>query len=828
MSTFVLPRNEKNNPMSSNRHNLIIETINNAARIGQERNLLHLLSSGHKENGRYTIIEGKKLLEFGGYSYLNLSRHPKLIEAFCNTAREHGIQFPMSRALCSIEHYSILEGLLEKIFGCPNTVFPSTTAAHQAAIPTIIGNNDIVIIDENAHASIYSTILTLYHRGIKVIPIRHSNMNILEDYIKKYQGKAARIWYMCDSIYSMMGDYAPLADIQQLINKYKTLNLYIDDAHGMSITGKFGKGYALSNLELHDRMIMITSLNKTFTGTGGVVATSNKSYHELARNCAGTFIFSSPLNIPNLGLNIASAELHLNGEIERLQASLNGKINAARHNFKMRGLPEVSSNDSPIFFIATGLPKICFNLFERLKNDGIFTGICLFPAVSPKCTGLRICITNALEYKDIVYLTERLSHHLPLIFEDENYDPFLLNKAFKKNLIKKQVDFKLKANYSLGYYQYDTIQEINIEEWNGIFGSRGSFDWKGLEFLENTFCNHPEKENNWELKYIIIRAPEGSIIFASFFTITYCKDDLFSDKLTSMQAEESRKSDPYYLCSKAVIMGSPLTCGNHLYLNRKSELWCNALELALRQVSLIADKVGATTIVLRDFAETDLNLKNILINEGYFELQAANSHILSKQEWESDIEFVNGLDSKKSRHHVRRNHLEFKDEYKVNISNKANSSTVKKWFNLYKNVKERSFDINTFDLTYEIIFEMSNSERWDVIELISIKSSLTVGVLWCYKGINTYNPLIIGMDYSDGNSATIYKQMCYRLTEQARNIGVDTTYLGYGADLEKKRIGASSQSTLCFIQINDSYSLKILEMLAKSTGRLNEDSPLVH
>src|SRR6185436_14972501 len=118
-------------------------------------------------------------------------------------------------------------------------------------------------------------------------------------------------WYMADGVYSMYGDYAPLKDIMQLLYNHEQLHLYVDDAHGMSWAGKNGAGFAKTILPRHERMFLVTSLNKAFAAGGGCLVYPNDDWKRKVRNCGSTMIFSGPVQPPLLGAAIASAQIHL-------------------------------------------------------------------------------------------------------------------------------------------------------------------------------------------------------------------------------------------------------------------------------------------------------------------------------------------------------------------------------------------------------------------------------------------------------------------------------------------------------------------------------------
>ena len=117
----------------------------------------------------------------------------------------------------------------------------------------------------------------------------------------------------------MHGDVAPLGDLQQLAARYEQLHLYLDDAHGVSWSGRHGRGYVLGNGRIPPRTVIAASLSKGFAGGGGALIFPDKETARLVRTCGGPLIFSGPLQPALLGANIASARIHLSPEIERRQ-----------------------------------------------------------------------------------------------------------------------------------------------------------------------------------------------------------------------------------------------------------------------------------------------------------------------------------------------------------------------------------------------------------------------------------------------------------------------------------------------------------------------------
>jgi len=271
---------------------------------------------------------------------------------------------------------------------------------------------------------------------------------------------------MADGIYSMFGDECPIEDLYSLMDKYEQLHLYVDDAHGLSWTGKNGSGFILSKVKLHERMILTSSLHKAFGSVGGLIICPNETIANKIRTCGNTLTFSGPINPPMLGACIASAKIHLSDEIYTLQKKLKqriDKLNALAIKYK---LPFPVHSNSPIAFVGMGQPNLGYNMVKRLMDEGFYTNLAIFPAVPIKKTGLRICTTLHQTDDDIEQLMGAISYHLPKAIEEENSSRNKILKAFDLPLEEEQKVIAKENNFKI--CQYETITDVPKEEWDSV------------------------------------------------------------------------------------------------------------------------------------------------------------------------------------------------------------------------------------------------------------------------------------------------------------------------------------------------------------------------
>lgn len=361
------------------------------------------------------VIKGKDLLSFAFCNYLGLNHDARLKQGAIEKLIQHGTFTSSSRTFLHLDLIEQAEARVGAIFEKPVIIVPKTTLGHFAAMPMLIGAKDAVILDQQVHATIRLATDSLRANGIKVSTIRHSRMDLLQARIEELSSQAERIWYMIDGVFSMFGDDAPLADILRLMDQYPQLHLYADDAHGMSWAGKNGRGRLLAQMDYHPRLFMLTSLNKGFGADGGVLVCPDEATRDNIIYGGSTVIFTGPVSPPALGSIMASADIHLSGEINSLQQELQQRIQFFNNMANALELPLVAENDTPIFYIGVGKPEVGFDLCQAMMAKGFYLGLALYPAVSLNNTGLRATITLRHSQQDIEAMLDTLARLLPRI-----------------------------------------------------------------------------------------------------------------------------------------------------------------------------------------------------------------------------------------------------------------------------------------------------------------------------------------------------------------------------------------------------------------------------
>jgi 7-keto-8-aminopelargonate synthetase-like enzyme len=219
-------------------------------------------------DGRTIALDGRSLLNFGSCSYLGLELDVRMRDGVCAAVQRYGTQFSSSRSYLSVAPYAELEARLEEMFGRHVLVAPSTTLGHLAALPVLVGSADAVVLDQQVHHSVRMAANQLRVQGTRVEVIRHNRLDRLERAIERLAPQHRRVWYLADGVYSMYADLAPFDELRAMLDRHETLHLYLDDSHGVGWAGRHGRGLALEALRMHERLVVVASLNKSFAACG--------------------------------------------------------------------------------------------------------------------------------------------------------------------------------------------------------------------------------------------------------------------------------------------------------------------------------------------------------------------------------------------------------------------------------------------------------------------------------------------------------------------------------------------------------------------------------
>jgi 7-keto-8-aminopelargonate synthetase-like enzyme len=803
---------------------------------GVRRGMLHNVAEDERLDGRTITLRGRSLVNFGSCSYLGLETHPAMRAGVIDAVERYGTQFSSSRAFLSAPAYAAAERALTALFGRETILTPSTTLGHLAALPTVVESNDVLLLDHQVHHSVQTAAKLVQSQGTRVELIPHNDLRTLQRRLDEYRRAHRRVWYAADGLYSMYADFAPIEELNELVAANDNLWLYIDDAHAFSWMGRHGRGYALENLSplALSRSVVAGSLNKSFAAAGGAITFPDAETRRQVFTVGGPLIFSGPVQPPMLGAVLASAGLHLSEEVVARQVRLTELIRLFNRLATENGLPVVSPSEAPIRCVGAGRPEVAYNLTGRLRDAGFFVDTATFPAVAAKRSGARIALTAHHTDDDIVNLVEALTEALPKALADEGDDLTTLKRAFSRQLAGRSVALRPPAAHvpvprhadvpaELRLEHHTTIDAIDREEWDAMLGDRGAFDWQGLRALEDAFAGDAaaEPEHRWAFHYWIVRDPAGHRpVAATFFTTAMWKDDMLAAPHVSIEVERRRADDPYYLTSTMVGMGSLLSEGDHLYLDRTAD-WRSALRLILAAARTEEDRTGAAAVVLRDLPDGDAELHEVLLGEGFARVPVFDTWTRTI-DFADDDEFLAGL-SKKARYHQRTNVLAWESQYRVTAYAGGTAEAAAlcpaqrdHLYRLYRDVHARNIELNVFPLPRRVLDAVLSRPGWELVTL-SLHDGGDQPVAFALQHVGTEHvqPLFVGLDYRYVASHRSYQQTLWQAVRSAQRHGARRVLFGMSADLQKARFGASRERRWVYLQSTDGFHLDVLNQLTE-------------
>ncbi|HEY9227092.1 MAG TPA: aminotransferase class I/II-fold pyridoxal phosphate-dependent enzyme, partial [Gemmatimonadaceae bacterium] len=232
-------------------------------------------------NRRGAVVETDRgpAVDFSSNDYLGLASDPRLAEAAARAMRDHGVGSGAARLISgnNVEHEA-LESEIAEFFGAERALtFSSGYAANVGAISALVGRDDVVFSDALNHASVIDG-CRLSRATLHVYP--HRDVDDLARLLARHRKTARRALIVSDGLFSMDGDFAPMAEIVGLAKRFDAWT-YIDDAHAIGVMGDDGKGTA-SAANLHGQIdVTVGTLGKSFGAAGAFVYGSATLAHYL-------------------------------------------------------------------------------------------------------------------------------------------------------------------------------------------------------------------------------------------------------------------------------------------------------------------------------------------------------------------------------------------------------------------------------------------------------------------------------------------------------------------------------------------------------------------
>jgi 8-amino-7-oxononanoate synthase len=368
-----------------------------------------------KEKGNYRTIKylkpisethitynGREYLNLCSNSYLSLHAHPEVVEAAKQAADEYGAGICSSRSVSgSIDLYEILEKEIAAYKGYRRgLIFSNGYMANIGIISTLTHEGDVIFSDELNHSSLIDSMRL--SRAKKVI-YKHRDVEDLERKIKNEHVKG-KMFIVTETVFSMDGDIAPLADLRKLKDKYEVY-IIVDDAHGTGVFGEKGIGVEELSGLCGDNDIHMATFGKSL-GSFGAFVLSDEVIIDFLINRARTFMYTTALPPPALGA--ARAALKLVRESSFFKDDLWNKIDYLRDGLEKAGF-NLQDSFGPIVPIIVGEDKPTVEMQEELLERGLFLQAIRPPTVPSGTSRLRFTVVRGLTKEDMDYTIDALT-----------------------------------------------------------------------------------------------------------------------------------------------------------------------------------------------------------------------------------------------------------------------------------------------------------------------------------------------------------------------------------------------------------------------------------
>lgn len=345
--------------------------------------------------GAWLMVDGKRVLNFCSNNYLGLANHPQMVRAAQEILNVYGVGPAAVRTIAgTLELHLELERRLAHFKNVEAAItFQSGFMANLAAIPALVGKEDVIYSDELNHASIIDACRL---SGATIVRYAHNDPNALEDAIRENKSKYRRGLAVTDGVFSMDGDIAPLDQLYEVTSRYEVM-LMVDDAHGEGVLGRGGRGI-VDHFDLHGKVdVEVGTFSKAFGVVGGAVAGSPLIV-EWLRQRGRPFLFSSAATPADVAACIAALDILENSTelVDKLWA------NAKYFKSEMRRMGfDTGQSVTPITPIMLGEAPLAQQFSRELFEEGVFAMALGFPTVPRGKARIRVMISASHSQEDL-------------------------------------------------------------------------------------------------------------------------------------------------------------------------------------------------------------------------------------------------------------------------------------------------------------------------------------------------------------------------------------------------------------------------------------------
>ena len=338
------------------------------------------------KQGTEVEMEGQNVLMFGSNAYTGLTGDDRVINAGIEAMKKYGSGCAGSRFLNgTLDIHVQLEKELAEFIGKDEALcFSTGFSVNSGVIPALLTRNDFIICDDRDHASIVDGRRLSFAKSLH---FKHNDMKDLERCLRRCPRNAVKL-IVVDGVFSMEGDLAKLPDIIALKHKYPNTVVMVDEAHGLGVFGRQGRGVCDHFNLTKEVDIIMGTFSKSLASIGGFVA-ADKILINYLRHNARTYIFSAS-DTPAATASALEALHIIQNEPARIQ-SLWDVTNYALGKFREAGF-EIGETESPIIPLYVRDVEKTFIVTKRAFDEGVFINAVIPPACAPQDTLVRFAL----------------------------------------------------------------------------------------------------------------------------------------------------------------------------------------------------------------------------------------------------------------------------------------------------------------------------------------------------------------------------------------------------------------------------------------------------
>ncbi len=357
--------------------------------------------------GGVVKVGGKEMVMLASNNYLGMSNHPKVLKAATDGIRKYGYGVASARFLCGTQTiHRDLEKKVSRFLKTDDTILFSSTFAANVGFFSAFTNEklgyenyrDVIYSDRLNHASIIDGQRLCRPEVTDKKIYNHADASHLEQQLEEDKNKDYRLRIIAtDGVFSMEGDQAPVAKLVELAKRYHAM-LFVDDAHGIGVVGKSGRGTAEEQGVLGEFDALIGTLGKAIGGAAGGYVTGPRELVDYLRQKARTYVFSNSL--PPSVVTATSAAFDLLMKDRSIVNRLHENTAYFRRMIKQLGF-RVIEGTHPIVPVMLGEASTAQQMSANLLKQGVYVKGLWYPVVPKGEARLRVQISAAHKLKDL-------------------------------------------------------------------------------------------------------------------------------------------------------------------------------------------------------------------------------------------------------------------------------------------------------------------------------------------------------------------------------------------------------------------------------------------